>query len=84
VAERRVKLSSLTERVIDKVQKHLSQATWPNKKIPVGEAINWIIEDVKWCKPDVPAYGRWSPVLLGILEDALAEEKASRDDQSNC
>lgn len=77
--EHRVRLTPLTERLIEKVRDHLSQGEYPKKHITIGQAIDWIIHDAEWCKPGVPAYGRWSPVLLGLIEDALAEEKAAHD-----
>ena len=51
------------------VQEHLS--TTRRRKVSYSEAVAWIVDDFNWCAVNMPAFGRMSPVMEGIVAKLL-------------
>lgn len=72
---RNVTTTPLMEAVVQRVQRQHFGMT--GKAMTFSQALEWVLRDVEWCTdPKMPAYGRWSPVLHGILRDSLRETSA--------
>lgn len=74
---RRVQTTPLVESVVARVQQHLSSWGPRDRRVTFSEALDWVMRDINWCEKDKPAYGRYSPVLAGILRAAIAEVESA-------
>jgi hypothetical protein len=66
---RNIATTPLMEAIVAGVIKH--NRGFNGKTLTFSQALQWILADVDWCEPDKPAYGRWSPVLGGIIREAV-------------
>lgn len=69
MAVHKVNLGPLTEEMVKLVKNHMR--TWGHPNPTLGDALEWIMADIKFHAPDVPAYGRFSPNLRSMLETAV-------------
>lgn len=71
---RTIETTPFIDELVGAVQRHLG--AFREAPPSYAAALRWIIEDFAWCEPGMPAFGRMSPVMTGIVEGIMRSRAA--------